>query len=697
MSRTELLLSKLRNISALVSIGAFVFFVIVLIFAVINGAITCPEGEILCTIAPNDAIFKSLLWTLFVIMIVFLVTARVLDYILQRESKLVDVNEYRDSLVKKEELSFSQTKIYSDILRTKKSRYTDLSSDGVEEDIFEEEEALDETEPSAPEKTRDTKLSFFARKKLEQAMMEKEESAEVIEEVESDEVSELEPKQTFMDKVKAFNWAFWAKDKVETDELVDDDGVEKEPKPSFMDKVKNVNWAFWTKEKTETDETLDQDQIEEIDKEPKQSFMDKVKNVNWAFWKKEKTEIDEESVEADDEITDEIKEPKQPLLEKFKNINLMFWSKEKSKKSDDFDDLQEIEEETDKSVKTKGSKVALVKEKTKIEEPEIIDESVKEKEFYTRLNKGELVEIVAKATSLSKAKSRLVINSTLDIITEQVKNDDEVRISKFGRFKKVEVKASNDIDPNTGKRVKIEEGYAVKFYPDKVFKDMITEDVDQTGDKSLLTKTVMKHMTETEVEEELYKESKIHEHVDLKVVKEKPVIEEEPVVEEKPTVEEKPIVEEKPAVKEKPIAEEKPVVVKEPVVEEEAVVEKVSAIKDEEIIKVKADIPVAKPAPKKVKVSTVTKTKADLIEYIFETTEISKNKSNKFLGTFGKVIIAELTNGGEVLLEGIGTIVTIVMPAKEAVNPQTKQKITVPEHRQVRMRFSDEFKAKFDI
>ena len=91
-----------------------------------------------------------------------------------------------------------------------------------------------------------------------------------------------------------------------------------------------------------------------------------------------------------------------------------------------------------------------------------------------------------------------------------------------------------------------------------------------------------------------------------------------------------------------------------------------------------------------------TKTKADFIELISASGEISKNKSNKFLGTFGKVIIAQLAKGDDVELEGLGTMTTILMPAKEAVNPQTKQKIVVPAHRQVRMRFSDEYKAEFE-
>ena len=34
------------------------------------------------------------------------------------------------------------------------------------------------------------------------------------------------------------------------------------------------------------------------------------------------------------------------------------------------------------------------------------------------------------------------------------------------------------------------------------------------------------------------------------------------------------------------------------------------------------------------------------------------------------------------------------MPAKDAVNPQTKEKIVVPEHKEVRFRFDEDFKEE---
>ena len=614
MSKTELLLSKFRNISTLVSIGSFVFFVIVLIIAVVSGAITCGDGQAFCSISPDDAVFKSSLWTLFVLMTVFMVTARVLDFILQRESKLVDVNEYRASLVKEKEVSFSQSKMYSDIIKMKKTKYTETPSDDDFEEDFEEdfkediveEKTLEDLSVDAREKVRGAKLSFFDRKKLEQSLMEEERSASE----EITEIDELEVKETFIDKVKAINWMFWVKDET-ADET-------EESKQTSIEKIKNINLIFWAKKPLEKEGETDS--LEDEKQEPKLSFVEKLKNVNWVFWKGLKTTHFDDSFYEDD--------PQSGI--------------------------------SDESVRTQGSKIAVVKEKSGIIGSKEIEKSVEEKTIYTRLNKGELIGIVAKTTSLTKAKSKLIINATLDIITEQVKNDDEVKIGKFGRFRRVFVKASDNIDPDTGKRIKIEEGYSVNFYPDKYFKDMFLDDIP------------------------VVKEEPIVEDI--------PVVKEEPIVEDIPIVKEEPIVEDIPVVKEEPIVKDIPVVKEEPKIQEE----KKSVIKEEEIIDAKVDIPIVVKPQVKQKPKKVTKTKADFIKLISESGEISKNKANKFLGTFAKVIIEQLAKGQDIELEGLGTITTILMPSKEAVNPQTKQKIVVPAHRQVRMRFSEEYKDSFE-
>lgn len=96
------------------------------------------------------------------------------------------------------------------------------------------------------------------------------------------------------------------------------------------------------------------------------------------------------------------------------------------------------------------------------------------------------------------------------------------------------------------------------------------------------------------------------------------------------------------------------------------------------------------------KPTTIKRTKKDVIQYIHNTTKLSKNKANKFLLTMADVVKESLEHNTDVNIEGFGRFTTIHLPSKEAVNPSTKEKMIVPEHNQVRLRFDEDFKSKFN-
>lgn len=100
-------------------------------------------------------------------------------------------------------------------------------------------------------------------------------------------------------------------------------------------------------------------------------------------------------------------------------------------------------------------------------------------------------------------------------------------------------------------------------------------------------------------------------------------------------------------------------------------------------------------AIKTLKPKVPKKTKKDIIEYIGKETDLSKNKANKFLQGFADVVKSELSNKVDITIDKFGKFTTIHIPAKDAVNPATNEKIVVPEHNQVRLRFTDDFKSKF--
>ncbi len=105
---------------------------------------------------------------------------------------------------------------------------------------------------------------------------------------------------------------------------------------------------------------------------------------------------------------------------------------------------------------------------------------------------------------------------------------------------------------------------------------------------------------------------------------------------------------------------------------------------------------VTKPAYFKAKKKIVPKkTKKDIIEIISSTTDISKNKANKFLNGLLEVVSEEIGKKQDVDIKDFGKFTTIHIPEKVAVNPQTNERIVVQEHDQIKLRFSKTFKDIF--
>jgi DNA-binding protein HU-beta len=70
------------------------------------------------------------------------------------------------------------------------------------------------------------------------------------------------------------------------------------------------------------------------------------------------------------------------------------------------------------------------------------------------MNKGQLVEVVAKALG-SKSAAEKAINSTLKAITDALKKGDKVTLVGFGTFAVAKRAARTGRNPQTGKEIKI--------------------------------------------------------------------------------------------------------------------------------------------------------------------------------------------------------------------------------------------------
>ncbi len=79
------------------------------------------------------------------------------------------------------------------------------------------------------------------------------------------------------------------------------------------------------------------------------------------------------------------------------------------------------------------------------------------------MNKGELIESIAKQSGLTKADSQRALDATLDAIQGSLMQGERVSIPGFGSFSTSERKARMGRNPQTGEKIKIEARTVAKF------------------------------------------------------------------------------------------------------------------------------------------------------------------------------------------------------------------------------------------
>jgi DNA-binding protein HU-beta len=89
------------------------------------------------------------------------------------------------------------------------------------------------------------------------------------------------------------------------------------------------------------------------------------------------------------------------------------------------------------------------------------------------VNKGELVEAIAKQADLSKADAERALNATTDSIKKALKKNETVQLIGFGSFSVAKRKARTGRNPQTGETIKIKASKAPKFTAGKAFKEAV--------------------------------------------------------------------------------------------------------------------------------------------------------------------------------------------------------------------------------
>ena len=91
------------------------------------------------------------------------------------------------------------------------------------------------------------------------------------------------------------------------------------------------------------------------------------------------------------------------------------------------------------------------------------------------MNKGELIEAVARNTSESKATAEKMVNETLDVIVTGVVASGKVSITGFGAFEPPYLAPRTTPNPQTGEEIRVKATRVPAFKAGKPLKEMLRE------------------------------------------------------------------------------------------------------------------------------------------------------------------------------------------------------------------------------
>ena len=89
------------------------------------------------------------------------------------------------------------------------------------------------------------------------------------------------------------------------------------------------------------------------------------------------------------------------------------------------------------------------------------------------MNKGELVDVVAKDAGISKGEALAAVDSVIENVKKALKKGVKVTLVGFGTFSTSKRSAREGRNPQTGKPIKIPAKKVAKFTPGKALKDAV--------------------------------------------------------------------------------------------------------------------------------------------------------------------------------------------------------------------------------
>jgi nucleoid DNA-binding protein len=97
------------------------------------------------------------------------------------------------------------------------------------------------------------------------------------------------------------------------------------------------------------------------------------------------------------------------------------------------------------------------------------------------MNKGELIESVAKRRGLTKIRTKEIVDTVFEVMSLSLISGDKVVISDFGTFDVSERKAFDGQDPRTGAKIKVPKRRIATFKSGKGLKKAMCDTIKETA------------------------------------------------------------------------------------------------------------------------------------------------------------------------------------------------------------------------
>lgn len=91
------------------------------------------------------------------------------------------------------------------------------------------------------------------------------------------------------------------------------------------------------------------------------------------------------------------------------------------------------------------------------------------------MNKAELVDTMSKETNLTKKDIETVLNSFVNVVSNELAKKEKVQLVGFGTFETRERSARTGRNPQTGEELKIEASTVPAFKAGKALKDIVNK------------------------------------------------------------------------------------------------------------------------------------------------------------------------------------------------------------------------------